>query len=218
MYNLALATWKEQVFCNIDAAAEGRAGPLTTSVIGLLKQHRLGEDIEVSMVRRCLQSYTLMDIADSREEMQTYRQHFERYFLQHTIDFYTQESVAYLADNTMSAYITKAFTRLSEEEIRADLFLHPSSKKVAIHATEQALISIHEAAFQIEFSQKLQAEDTENLAKQYNILDRLPEGLNGLRELYQQHVLAAGRQGIQELVAVSKEVVRRLYPAGICTG
>lgn len=61
--------------------------------------------------------------------LDVYREHFQRPFIQATVDYYKAESASYLASNSVSDYMKKAEARLQEESDRVSQYLHDSSRK-----------------------------------------------------------------------------------------
>ena len=61
--------------------------------------------------------------------LDVYRDYFQTQFLDATIHYYRAESGAFVADNSISDYMTKAEDRLQEESDRVNLYLHDSTRK-----------------------------------------------------------------------------------------
>lgn len=80
-----------------------------------------------------------------------YREAFEKPFLAATETYYKAESEQFIGDNSVTEYMKKAESRLSEEEQRVDLYLHASTRKGLISKCEEVLVKNHSELMQEEF-------------------------------------------------------------------
>lgn len=65
----------------------------------------------------------------NRQNLDVYREAFEKPFLAATEVYYKAESQQFIGDNSVTEYMRKAETRLTEEENRVDMYLHASTRK-----------------------------------------------------------------------------------------
>ena len=95
----------------------------------------------------------------------------------------------------------KAETRLSEEDGRVDLYLHPDIRQHLMFACESVLIGEHSAILREEFQILLDNDRRDDLARMYNLLSRIPDGLDPLRVKFETHVRKAGLQAVEKITA-----------------
>lgn len=78
-----------------------------------------------------------LDEADvQRANLDVYKEHFEQHFIRATQAYYSSESTAFLASNSVSDYMKKAETRLQEEADRVNLYLNDTTRKEVYQLTE----------------------------------------------------------------------------------
>jgi cullin 1 len=71
-----------------------------------------------------------LDESDStRQNLDVYRNEFERPFLVATEIYYKAESETFIAENSVTDYMRKAEARLREEESRVEMYLHATTKR-----------------------------------------------------------------------------------------
>lgn len=64
----------------------------------------------------------------NKQNLEVYRDAFEKPFLAATELFYQAESQRFIGDNSVTEYMKKAEMRLSEEETRVDMYLHATTR------------------------------------------------------------------------------------------
>lgn len=70
-----------------------------------------------------------LDEADAqRQNLDTYRKHFQTQFLEATDTYYRAESSAFVGSNSVADYMKKAEARLQEEADRVNLYLHDNTR------------------------------------------------------------------------------------------
>ncbi|EHK21347.1 uncharacterized protein TRIVIDRAFT_170804 [Trichoderma virens Gv29-8] len=114
-----------------------------------------------------------------------YGQIKQRPFLSATKEFYQAESKQFVAENTVVEYMKKAEARLAEEEER--------------RCCNQALIADHSLSLREEFQVLLDNDREDDMARMYNLLSRIPDGLDPLRTRFETHVRKAGLAAVQKV-------------------
>lgn len=143
----------------------------------------------------------------TKQNLDVYRGEFEKHFLQATQVYYSQESDAFVAENSVVDYMKKAETRLKEEEDRVELYLHQSTRAKLIGACETVLVRGHAPMLWDEFQTLLDADKKEDLFRTYSLLFRIPEGLEPLREKFEINVKKAGQEAVAKVVGTGSESV-----------
>ncbi|KAK4705022.1 cullin 1, partial [Phenoliferia sp. Uapishka_3] len=173
VYILALVQWKDHFYKHIQNKHK-----LTSAVLKLIEKQRNGETIESDLVKKVIDSFVALglDEADTnRQNLDVYREAFEKPFLAATEVFYKAESEQYIGDNSVTEYMKKAETRLAEEENRIDMYLHASTRKSLLDQEREV-----------------------DLQRMYLLLSRIPNGLDPLRERFEQHVKKAGLESVEK--------------------
>lgn len=195
VYTLHLVQWRKVLF-------EQVSSKVMDAVLKLVEKQRNGETIEHSQIKQVVDSFVSLglDEADpSKSTLDVYRFHFERPFLAATNEFYQAESKQFVAENSVVEYMKKAEMRLAEEEERVRMYLH---QDIAVPLKKQcnvALIADHSALLREEFQVLLDTDREEDMARMYNLLSRIPDGLDPLRTRFETHVRKAGLAAVQKV-------------------
>eukprot|EP00613_Pedinella_sp_CCMP2098_P033057 CAMPEP_0171731480 /NCGR_PEP_ID=MMETSP0991-20121206/28962_1 /TAXON_ID=483369 /ORGANISM="non described non described, Strain CCMP2098" /LENGTH=829 /DNA_ID=CAMNT_0012326513 /DNA_START=87 /DNA_END=2577 /DNA_ORIENTATION=- len=96
------------------------------------------------LVERLLVKNSLAMLADlGVDGLSVYEDDFEHAFLETTKEFYRQESLDFLSQNTCPDYLTKAEDRFREEHERVRHYLHPSTEPKLKRVMEEELVTNH---------------------------------------------------------------------------
>ncbi|GAA6029019.1 hypothetical protein NBRC10512_001646 [Rhodotorula toruloides] len=206
VYILALVMWKEHFYTALQQPPASGGNKLTAAVLKLIEKQRNGETIETDLVKKVIDSFVALGLDETdtnRQNLEVYRQAFEAPFLSATDSFYSAESEQYLAANSVTEYMKKAESRLGEEESRVDLYLHASTRKGLVSKCEEVLVKNHAEIMQEEFQRLLDQEQEPDLHRMYLLLSRIPNGLDPLRERFEQHVKKAGLDSVERAVGAA---------------
>ncbi|TKA30082.1 hypothetical protein B0A50_02801 [Salinomyces thailandicus] len=195
IYTLHLVRWKEDMFGSTQNA-------VMDAVLRLVEKQRNGETIEQSKVKEVVLSFVALGIdeADStKTNLEVYRQYFERPYIEATQQYYKNESSTFLAENSVVDYMKKAERRLDEEKERVPLFLLAEIMQPLMKCCEAALIADHAVLMRDEFQILLDNDREEDMARMYKLLARIPEGLDPLRNRFENHVRRAGLLSVEKV-------------------
>ena len=198
VYILALVQWKEHMFRYVQ-----QKGRLVQALLKQIEKQRNGEVIEASLVKKVVDSLVSLglDEADTnRQNLEVYRQEFEKPFIEATEVYYTAESDAFVSQNTATDYMKKAETRLKEEEDRVELYLHASTRTKLVPTCDSVLVRRHSNMLWDEFQQLLDQQQAEDLFRIYTLLSRIPEGLDPLRQKFEAHVKRVGLNAVEKVI------------------
>ncbi|CAF4714071.1 unnamed protein product, partial [Rotaria socialis] len=102
------------------------------------------------LIGQVINSYISVDLTDAdinnsnkymtSSSLTTYKEWFEKQFIEETQTYYSLESDNYFNDNSFSSYIRKANNRLEEEEDRVKKYLNQSTLKILLRTVEKQLI------------------------------------------------------------------------------
>lgn len=127
VYTLALVQWRDVFFNHLQKKQK-----CTTAVLKLIEASRNGEAVDTSLIKKSIESFVALGLDETdanRTNLDVYKEAFEKPFIIQTEKYYTAESNAYIAENSVTDYMKKAVTRLQEEEDRVDLYLNASTRK-----------------------------------------------------------------------------------------
>ncbi|CED85187.1 Cullins [Phaffia rhodozyma] len=198
VYTMALVQWKNHFFQPVQSKNRKLAGALYRQV----GKQRQGEEIDTSLIKKVVNSFVSLgiDLNDkNRSNLDVYREHFEKPFIESTRAFYRAESEAFVGAHSVSDYLKKAEERLAEEEERVERLLHGDTRKIIINTCEDVLIRTHAELMQEEFQNLLDYDKTDDLTRMYSLLARIPQGLEPLRKRFEEHVKKSGLTAIEKL-------------------
>lgn len=195
VYTLHLVQWRQVLFSKVSVK-------VMDAVLKLVEKQRNGETIEHGQIKQVVDSFVSLglDEADpSKSTLDVYRYHFEKPFLEATKEFYQAESKQFVAENSVVEYMKKAETRLTEEEERVNMYLHQDIAISLKKTCNQALIADHAGLLRDEFQILLDNDREDDMARMYNLLARIPSGLDPLRTKFENHVRRAGLAAVQKV-------------------
>uniref|UniRef100_UPI00358EEC98 cullin-5 isoform X1 n=1 Tax=Myxine glutinosa TaxID=7769 RepID=UPI00358EEC98 len=196
---LMLDTWNESIFSNIK-------GRLQDSAMKLVHSERLGEAFDSQLVIGVRESYVnLCSNADDR--LQIYRENFEKAYLEATDTFYRTQAPSYLQQNGVQNYMKYADSKLKEEEQRAVRYLETrkdcNSVQVLIECCVNALVTAFKETILAECPGMIKANETEKLQLMFQLMDRVPNGIEPMLKDLEEHIVSAG---LADMVAAAETI------------
>jgi len=156
-----LTIWRSTIYERIQER-------LTEAVLDQIQRARQGEQVATTVLKSTIDSLVALGLTKDKPEETNLRiyQTFEGEFLARTEIFFTQESSHFIETNSISDYMRKVETRLTEESRRRDAILHPSTESELNKRLEQVLIQKHMDRMHNEFSELLKQEKIEGMVSE----------------------------------------------------
>lgn len=205
VFQLALVIWRDVLFAELGSR-------VTKAILRLIEKERSGLTINTRLISGVLSCYVDLGLNEDDSEnkimgpeLSIYKQAFEEVFIHDTEEFYARESCAFLAENSLIDYMRKTEHRLSEELKRVGLYLHKSTELRLIQRCEDVLIKQHLTLFHQEFQTMLDDGQQENLSLIYHLVSRIPDGLNRLKEILENHIVVQGLAKIEKCGSTAVE-------------
>ncbi|KAK3940105.1 Cullin-1 [Diplogelasinospora grovesii] len=207
VYTLHLVRWRDVLFAQVSEK-------VMHAVLKLVEKQRNGETIEYNQIKQVVESFVSLGLDEgdsSKTTLDVYRYHFERPFLEATKLFYQNESKQFVAENSVVEYMKKAEARLDEEEERVKVYLHPDIAIPLKKACNQVLIAEHQTILRDEFQVLLDNDREEDMARMYNLLSRIADGLDPLRSRFEAHVRKAGLAAVAKVATDADKLEPKVY-------
>lgn len=207
IYTLHLVRWKDDMFT-------GTQEQVMRSVLRLVEKQRNGETIDQMQVKRVVDSFVSLGLDEqdsSKSTLDVYKEFFEKPFLDATEIYYDNESKQFLAENSVVEYMKKAEHRLEEEKNRVSMYLLQEIMSPLMRRCEESLITKHSQALREEFQVLLDHDKQEDLGRMYNLLARIPEGLDPLRTRFETHVRKAGLSAVEKVAVEGENIEPKVY-------
>jgi cullin 1 len=207
VYTLHLVQWRLTLFSEVHEK-------VMEAVLKMVEKQRHGETIEHSQIKSIVDSFVSLglDEADpTKSTLDVYRFNFERPFLDATKAFYQAESKQFVAENSIVEYMKKAEIRLQEEEERVNMYLHADIIIPLKKCCNTALIADHSAILRDEFQILLDNDRQDDMQRMYNLLSRIPDGLDPLRTKFEAHVRKAGLAAVAKVAVDAEKLEPKVY-------
>jgi len=120
--------------------------------------------------------------------LKIYKEYFEAPFIDDTEHYYIRESNEFLRQNPVTEYMKKVETRLEEEKKRIRLYLNEATEEILLKKCEQVLIQAHLDLFYTEFENLLNDSKNDDLARMYDLVAKIPNGLDELKRLLEIYI------------------------------
>lgn len=197
VYQLTLVIWRDVLFAEV-------GGRVTKGILKLIEKERLGAIIDSRLISGVLSCYVELGLDEDETdqncgpELSIYRAAFEDRFIADTEEFYARECSDFLSNNSLIDYMRKTEHRLAEEQKRVKSYLHNSTEGRLIKTCEDVLIKKHLSSFHQEFQTMLDDCKEENLSLIYHLVSRIPDGLNRLKVILENHIIVQGLARIEK--------------------
>ncbi|XP_019639152.1 PREDICTED: cullin-5-like isoform X1 [Branchiostoma belcheri] len=210
---LMLDSWNQSIFSNIKQR-------LQDSAMKLVHSERMGEAFDSQLVIGVRESYVNL-CSDPEDKLKIYKENFEAAYIEATEAFYKAQAPQYLADNGVQNYMKYADMKLKEEEQRAMRYLETrkgcdSVQKKSLHIGQVAsqqfqlteccvhvLVTAFKETILAECSVMIKRNETDKLLLMFQLLDRVPDGINPMLRDLEEHIK---NQGLADMVAAAETI------------
>ena len=137
---------------------------------------------------------------ENRERtLEIFKKYFENKFIEDTRTFYKVEAQQFLLNHSIIEYLKKVETRLNEERNRVDRYLDPSTIDPLMKACDDVLIAEYLDRFRGEFDNLLENNQVDDLARMFNLCERVEGALDILKVIMESHIERKGKKAIGTL-------------------
>jgi len=183
--------WRETLF------VVGLKEKLCPALVHLIQEERAGGVIQQHLIRSCLDCLKKMDSSDM-QPLTTYRDHFEKYFLARTQEYYINESANVLKSGNPMEYMHFVDARIKDEQKRVQDYLDPSTKKPLMKLLDTVLLSGHADSLQSLFDSSLSKYSVDEVTCIYRLLSRI-NAVDPLFKVFENHVANYGRMQLESI-------------------
>lgn len=175
IYDLSLVIWREEVFRRLKPH-------LVPLLLDLIEKERNGEVVNTSLVSSCVQCLVQLGIEPDHRygPLHVYKEDFERPFIEATKHYYEVETNQFLQTNSISEFLRKVLSRLNEEKLRVDRYLHKSTGDELASTCEKVMIANYMETVVHEFPSFLENDRREDLEASYQLLRKVSNGTDPL--------------------------------------
>lgn len=177
--------------------------PLRKQLIVLILQEiqkdRNGGTVNQAVLHGVMNSFVNVEEYKKKEQVQFYRNLFERRFLQETGEYYRQEASKLKSEYNCSEYMEKVIQKLCQENMRSRKFLHPSSYEKVTHETQERMVADHIQFLHAACEEMVQSERRKDLSNMYVLLKPIRNGLTFLIDKVENYIRRTGLEAVQDL-------------------
>lgn len=171
--------------------AESIRDRIQSLLLGAITNERNGDIIDHNIMKGVLRMLVEVSIHGDH----SYENIFESAFLERSVEFYRQESLAYINSHSCSDYVTKATNRFAEEARRVERYLHLSTETKLRRLLEHELVITHAPTLveaETGCSTMFADAKLDELTSLYNLFARVPTTLQLLRDCMAKMIREAG--------------------------
>ncbi|KAF8837672.1 Cullin repeat-containing protein, partial [Paxillus ammoniavirescens] len=202
VYTLAIMTWKTHVFQQFH-------GKISEAVLRLVDRQRSGDGtVDLAPIKKVVESLIVMGVDESdvhKTSLDVYKEYLETPFLEATRKYFERKSQAFLMISTPYDFVQQA-----EECLRVEFHI----ARHLYDDTHSQLLDILRAAFLQHFKFSLSTKvldhdvevDEELLQRLYTILSNIPDGLETLRQEFEEHVKQVGLASVSNLIGTDPQL------------
>lgn len=203
---MGLVTWRDVFFNEFH-------NTVTNAVLRLIERERNGDPINSSLISGVTECYVALGLSNEDRDipdptafgpvLKVYKEYLEDEFIIDTERYYKRESSEFIRQNPITEYMKRVEQRLMEEEKRVQMYLHESTKDRLLRKCEEVLIKDHLELFHTEFTNLLNADKNDDLARMYDLAIKIPDGLNELKRLLEIYITNKGLEAIEKIAEAS---------------
>ncbi|KAG2185928.1 hypothetical protein INT43_002366 [Umbelopsis isabellina] len=192
---LALSIWKKNIFLYIRDHYDNR---LIYKIFENIRRDRDGFDAPYTALKTSVTSLVQLNSLTD-QPLHLYIEEFERPYLVHTKRYYEAEAAQEIATASVSQFMTRATQRLQQESYRNYRYCHSTSHDRILRECEAQYVAAYQNAIQEDFVNMLNHGRYKDCTMAYNLLIRIPNGLQPILTMYENYVADQGKAILEKL-------------------
>eukprot|EP01101_Sappina_pedata_P005132 TRINITY_DN2298_c0_g1_i2.p1 TRINITY_DN2298_c0_g1~~TRINITY_DN2298_c0_g1_i2.p1 ORF type:complete len:805 (-),score=310.53 TRINITY_DN2298_c0_g1_i2:26-2329(-) len=197
---LCLILWRDEVYTKIKEQ-------LRDSCLKLITNEREGEHINSSALHSTIQSFVGLssnhiglpsDKPTKSHIYDIYTTDFEAEFLAESELYFTMKASESITQDTISEYLLKAETRLSQENLRIDAYMNRDSTLAPLMSIfDKIYFDKYKEQISQDFASLIQDDRQPEMGRMYALMGRIPTGLDHVRSEFEAYVYNSGMKAIE---------------------
>ncbi|KNC48379.1 uncharacterized protein AMSG_11828 [Thecamonas trahens ATCC 50062] len=201
-----------QLFCTTVIQHPRVEARLSAALLDIITAEREGQIVDRELVKRMTEMY----VALGEDSLSVYKQYFETPFLLQSREYYQNEALAYIADNSAAAHLRRAAARLDEERSRVAHCLDASTEAAILAVVDTEFIANHMKTIvnmdRFGLSAMLDGQRVDELELTYTLLERVAGGRELLLDALTEYIVSKGKLLVADKMMEAKNGPRSAIP------
>ncbi|PON72672.1 Cullin, N-terminal [Parasponia andersonii] len=176
----------------------------------MIDKEREGERIDRCLMKSVVELFVAMGMG----EMDCYEADFEALMVEKTGLYYSRKAANWVLEDSCPEYLVKAEECLKKERERVSHYLQTSSESKLVERFQHELLTVQETKLIEKEDSGLRAllrdDKVEHLSRMFSLYNVIPEGLEPIAKLFQEHITDEGTSLVEKAETASSGLVKEL--------